>query len=397
MGETQKIQVLICMNKMLNAGTEVACLNLIKSFDFEQYAVTLLLYEKTGDLLAFVPEQVRIQEIEFDNARICRELHDGFFENRPMRFLTAKIIDLWIRLWDKLVPGINHRYKYLLKHVIYLSQKYDYILDFQGYGFFMSAFVASLSAPKKKLTWVHDENVEWADYIKGYLDCYDYYCAVSKACARSIIQKRPQYRDKTYVFYNLMDANLILKRAKEDPDIAIDGKSPCLVTVGRLEDQKGYPHAIQAAAILKEKDFNFQWYFIGTGSRREILEQMTREFGVEDYVHLLGAKSNPYPYIKNCTLYVQPSKHEGYGIAIAEARLLGKCLVATALDCIKEQIRDGENGYLVEYDAEKLAEKIQMLLVHPELRGNVEQRLREENTTTQWDKPTWFKYSSETN
>lgn len=387
-----KKTVLVCMKNMQKAGTEVACLNLLKSIDLKKFDVTLLLFEKTGELLSQIPAGIKVEEIRFNHERLCREIHNGFYENRPIHGLDAVIADYYIRILDKFNPDHNHRYDFMLNHLKWQKTDYDYILDFQGYGYFMTAFVSRYGFTGKKVTWIHDENVDWSGYVRSYLDGFDYFCGVSKACIKSFKDRWGKFSEKLCVFYNILDTKDIIERAREA--ISEEGFSdsvPVFVTIGRLEDQKGYPNAIDAARQLKDAGIFFKWYCIGRGSKEAELKQYAIDRGVCQEIEFIGPKSNPYPYIKNCTVYVQPSEHEGYGIAIAEARVLKKCIVATDLECVKEQISDGENGYLIPYDADALAEKLKELLDHPEQRAKVEQKL-EQDLALIGDKPVYFRY-----
>jgi glycosyltransferase involved in cell wall biosynthesis len=104
----------------------------------------------------------------------------------------------------------------------------------------------------------------------------------------------------------------------------------------------------------------------------------------EDFV-LLGAKLNPYPYLKNCTIYVQTSKFEGFGTTVVEARMLNKPIVTTNFDVVCEQIKDGKNGLIVEMNADAVCEGILKLVedeglvksmvecLKKEKKGNVEE------------------------
>ncbi len=77
---------------------------------------------------------------------------------------------------------------------------------------------------------------------------------------------------------------------------------------------------------------------------------------------LLGEKSNAYPYINNCDIYVQPSNFEGKSIAIDEAKAFAKPIVATKFSTVFDQLSDGETALLAEIEASDVAEKITQLI-----------------------------------
>ena len=80
---------------------------------------------------------------------------------------------------------------------------------------------------------------------------------------------------------------------------------------------------------------------------------------------------NPYPYIKNCTLYVQTSRHEGYGLSIAEARILNKPVVTTEFDAVWNQMVHGNNGLVVRQDPIAVADAIERLLTDKQLYDHI--------------------------
>ena len=88
-----------------------------------------------------------------------------------------------------------------------------------------------------------------------------------------------------------------------------------------------------------------------------------------------GFQKNPYVYIKGCDLYVQTSRQEGFGITIAEAMILNKVIVSTSFPSIYEQITNGENGFIVDYNPVKISNIIFKILSNDELRSKVNNNL----------------------
>lgn len=139
-----------------------------------------------------------------------------------------------------------------------------------------------------------------------------------------------------------------------------------LVTVGRLVPQKGYDIAAKAAWLLKERGVKFHWYVVGGGDSAPI-EKEIAAYGIHDCFTLLGAKANPYPYMNAADIYVQTSKFEGYCLTLAEARMLNIPCVTTNFDVVYAQMVNGENGLVVEMNAEAVADGIIRLATDQEL------------------------------
>ena len=93
--------------------------------------------------------------------------------------------------------------------------------------------------------------------------------------------------------------------------------------------------------------FEFRWYVVGEGEKRESLQRQIEEAGIGDRVVLLGQKLNPYPFFRQCDIYVQPSRWEAFCLTVAEAKVFCKPMVVTDFVGAREQIQDGETGLIV--------------------------------------------------
>ena len=99
---------------------------------------------------------------------------------------------------------------------------------------------------------------------------------------------------------------------------------------------------------------------------RESLEEQIKEAGLETDFILLGVKSNPFPYCKDCDFYVHATGFEGKSIAIQEAQTLGKPILATDCSGNREQINDGVDGLLCPLTPEAVSAQIIWMINHPE-------------------------------
>ena len=171
--------------------------------------------------------------------------------------------------------------------------------------------------------------------------------------------------------------------ANEGEGFIDDYKGIRILTIGRLVYQKGYEYAIEAAKYLKDKNIDFIWYVIGEGNLRSELEKMVIEYNLQDNFKFLGTFTNPYPFINECDIYCQPSRFEGFGLAIAEARILNKPIVATNFDIVYDQIRDNENGLISEMDGLNLGKKISSLIADKKIYKDIIEVLKSEKVGTE--------------
>lgn len=155
-------------------------------------------------------------------------------------------------------------------------------------------------------------------------------------------------------------------------DYPMKNDVPLLLTVARLDNgHKGYDIALEAAKILHERGVNFRWYVIGEGEFRNEMECFIIKNGLQDIFILLGAIPNPYPYIKECTMYVQTSRHEGFGLSIAEARILNRPVITTEFDAVYNQMIQGKNGIVVKVSPAEVANAVEYMLNNKKLKESI--------------------------
>ena len=113
---------------------------------------------------------------------------------------------------------------------------------------------------------------------------------------------------------------------------------------------------------MKQKGIDFRWYWLGDGSQRPQLKRMIAEAGIADVFILLGAKTNPYPYIKDADIYVQPSRIEGKSVALDEVKALARPIVVTCFESVYDQFTDNKNALISEMNAQSVANNIMKLI-----------------------------------
>ena len=136
--------------------------------------------------------------------------------------------------------------------------------------------------------------------------------------------------------------------ASLEAGFAYDFKGFRLLTIGRLCDQKGWDIAIDACYALKQEGYDIRWYWVGWGAQDMERARMQIEArGVSNDFKLLGLRTNPFPFLKACDIYVQPSRFEGYCLTVAEARAFNRPIVCTDFAGASEQVKNGCTGIIV--------------------------------------------------
>ena len=257
-----------------------------------------------------------------------------------------------------------------------LALQNEVIIDFNhAFGSFMTHI------PAKKMVFYHysltinqqNDPREMAKLQKRAA-CYDYLVTISKAMFDEAFLFFPQQKDKLRMIYNSINTQHLLNAAHQKVDDRRIGK-PFILSITRLEEkQKDVTTLIKAYALLrKNHGHTEELYIIGKGNSLAQLQQTARECHVADHVFFLGFMSNPLPWTKQCSLFVQSSHFEGLPTTMIEALLLDKMIVAT--DCPtgpKEILNHGRAGLLVpENDAEMLAKTMHEALTNTTLQQQI--------------------------
>lgn len=150
-----------------------------------------------------------------------------------------------------------------------------------------------------------------------------------------------------------------------------------LLSIGRYCAAKNYDNVPDITSRMATHDISdLRWYIIGYGGDEALIRQRIKEAGMEEHVILLGKKENPYPYIKACDIYVQPSRYEGKSVTVREAQILCKPVVVTAYPTAPSQIQDGVDGVIVPLDNEGCARGLADFIRNKALQDKIVENLR---------------------
>ncbi|MGL5749963.1 MAG: glycosyltransferase [Paraclostridium sp.] len=376
-----KKKILFMVINMNVGGTEKALLTMLSTIDKEKYDVTVLMLEKYGDFLEEIPDWVSIKYLDG-----YKEIKNSINNPIPVTILKS-LVRLDIPKFFNMLK-IYYQYKlnkdtyfiteYLLKDYPMLDEEYDLAVAYAGPMELISYFVINKIKAKKKIQWVHFD-VSKIDFNQKFVEKiynqFDKIFTVSKQGKDKLIERIPSIKDKTDVFYNIVSSEIITRLAYEGDSFDDDFKGVRILTVGRLTHIKGQHMTIPVLARLRKEGYNVRWYCIGEGMGRQRCEELIKEYKVEDDYILLGSNSNPYPFMKDCDIYVQSSKHEGYCITLAEARCFNNPIVTTNFTGASEQITSYEDGLIAEINEVDVYEKLKELLCEDELRNKIKSNI----------------------
>lgn len=378
-----KKRILFVINTLGHAGAEVAMLELLKAFDPDKYDISLFVLMGQGELISRVPSHVNLLNKKYIDASVLssrgkRHMFKTVIKAALNRGTIIRRLPYLMRNLTIMVKKKNILIEKLLWRIIAdgaprFKQSFDLAIAYLEGG--SAYYTASYVKAKKKAAFVH------VDYSKaGYsreLDLYSYMYydkmfMVSNEVLESFINVYPEYRFKTAVFHNLLDLEKIRDWSNKPGGFSDSFDGIRLLTVGRLTWQKAYEVAIDAMYLLKQEYENVKWYVLGEGSQREFLEKRIEKNKLEDDFILLGAVENPYPYYVQADIYVHATRFEGKSIAIQEAQALGCAIIASDCSGNREQIDNGKDGILCQFDARAIKDAILELIVDEEKRKCLE-------------------------
>lgn len=369
-------KVLFVIPTMRMGGAEQSLVSLLNLIDKEKYEIDLLLFEKRGELLENISEKVNILETDIVTTALLLEFRYYFKKLlREKKFFVA-LVRVIILVISK-IQGILHK-NFILswnisKWMIKSQEKqYDIAIGYlEGVSDF---YVIDKVIAKRKIGWIHND---FSKQKRNYSAEYKYYkqfekiVIISEICKKHFIEYYPELETKTMIVENLSNYEWIYQKSLETIPDKIEDDAFYIVSVGRLEEAKGFDLAISAAAVLKSRGKNFMWHILGEGSCHNKLQNIIDSSNVNDVISLKGMKKNPYKYMRRADIVVQSSRYEGKSIVLDEAKFLRKSIIVTNYPSATDQIEHKKNGLIVEMNAKSIADGIELLMDNSQLRNEI--------------------------
>ncbi|WP_302487235.1 glycosyltransferase [uncultured Megamonas sp.] len=224
--------------------------------------------------------------------------------------------------------------------------KFDYVVSFG-----MTANIINLLINKKGKTIITEHNVKSIEnsigkglnkliynYVYNFLikllyNKADKIVTVSKYMGIDLIKNYGIKENKINTIYNGVDEKKIetLKLEPLSDEERKIFKNPVIINVGATSKQKGQWHLIKIMTELRKSIPNIQLVILGQGAYYNKLSNLVQSLDLQDSIHLMGVKSNPYKYMYNADLFVLTSLYEGFPNVLVEAMTVG--LPVISVDC----------------------------------------------------------------
>lgn len=362
-----KKRIFISMHYLELGGAEISLIGLLQALDYSKYEVDLFIHRHQGELMQFIPKEVNllpeIPAYACIESPITETLRKGQFDVawgrlkakwRAKKYISKAPLKPQHSIFQYIAQEVGPYLPSLDKY-----GEYDLAISFlQPHNYVLSKVKA-----KKKACWIH------TDYTKVEFDAeaelpvwsaYDHIVSISPDVTKSFLQLFPALKVKIVEIENILSSDFVRRRAEGK---IVSSEMPKrkgginILSVGRFTDAKNYDNVPDICRRIREKGPDVRWYIIGFGDDA-LIRQKIQEAGMEDYVIILGKRTNPYPYIRACDIYAQPSRYEGKSVTVHEAQILCKPVVVTEYPTAKSQIRHGIDGVIVPLDNEGCASGI---------------------------------------
>jgi len=368
---SNKKKVIIVNHAMHLGGVETSLIGLLQSFDYTQYDVDLFLYLHDGEFMEFIPKEVNLLPQKKSYASLLLPFSKNTFLIKVSKLFAKAYVLIYKKTKINTEQSILYLYLVNLHRFAHTvlpninNKTYDLGISFLSPHFTVKQKIKA----KKKIAWIH------TDYSKFFLDktaeykmwqSFDYIASIGKDSSYAFGQVFPALHNKVMLIENILPKEFVLQRS-EAFDVNFDKGFVNLCSVGRFTYPKNFESIPEMARYLLEHQVNVKWYIIGYGGDEELIKSKIKAFGVEEQVIILGKQPNPYPFVKACDIYVQPSRYEGKSVTVREAQILAKPVVIANFSSAKSQLEHGVCGVIFPIETQEFASRLHNFIQDKEL------------------------------
>lgn len=377
-----KKKILIASYDLEIGGVERSLISMLNNFDYKRYDVDLLLYNHSGEFMPLIPKDVKLlpENSKYKSIRlgIGTLIKSGEY-NLAFQRLRAKYGYEYRR--DKSLDDtyqMQLMWKYCNPYFLMVEEEYDVAISY----LWPHDFVVEKVKAKKKIAWIHtdysnispDRDIDLKIWGK-----FDSIVGVSEKCVETFLKLYPSLKEKCGVVENITSPEFIRKMSEEQVSEKFEKDKFNILTVARFSHAKGIDQGVEAIRLLRDRGINnIKWYIVGYGGDENKIRELITRYSLENMIEILGKRDNPYPYMKMCDLYMQPSRYEGKAVTVVEAQILAKPILITNYPTAHSQVVGEVDGEICELSIEGIANGIEKFYRDRELleryRSNCEDR-----------------------
>ena len=381
-------KIFIMAHSMEIGGAERALLGILENIDTKNYEVDLFLLRHKGELMKYIPKNINLlpESKEYSSLGVPiidvlrkKQLKLAYARYVGKKEAAKRIKDLNISGDNDIVNEYSHKYTVGVLPAIN-DKEYDLAISFMSPHYFVSEKVQA----RKKVAWIHTDYATFQVDIESETNMwnqYDYIISISEDVTKSFLKVFPTLKTKVFLIENIIPVEYMEMLGNEfsvETEMLPDGTFKIL-TIGRFTPQKKMDEIPIICKGIRALGINIKWYIIGFGGDEALIRDKIEENEMQDYVIILGKKENPYPYIKACDIYAQPSRFEGKSIAVREAQIFAKPVVITNYSTAKSQLVDGVDGVIVPMDIQGTIDGIAKLIGDRELQKKLSDNTKQKD------------------
>lgn len=374
-----KPHILINMHYLEIGGAETALIGLLNALDPEQVDVDFFLHDHRGEMMQFIPKWVNVLPAVPEYTVLERPIKElvkrGFWRIAAARLWAKRVSRKAYRRSGSELPNASV-FHYMAKYTTPLLPRINPNVTYDLAISFLTPHQITLQKiqARKRIAWIH------TDYTKIWVDVddelpvwskYNYIASISPDVTKIFLQTFPSFAhsNKIVEIENILSPTFVRQRAdikNVEREMSKYGGEVKLLSVGRFSEAKNYDNVPDICRRMVKEGVDVKWFIIGYGDE-QLIRRKIEEAGMQEHVIILGKRSNPYPYIKACDIYVQPSRYEGKSVTVREAQMLCKPVVVTNYPTASSQIKNGVDGVIVPMDNEGCAKGLAKVIMNKAL------------------------------
>ncbi|KQS95239.1 glycosyltransferase [Chryseobacterium sp. Leaf394] len=331
----KKKKILIRIGSLRHGGAEKVLVTFLKNLPQDKYEIDLLLNLYSGKYLKDVPEWINI-----------------IYLNKGEMITTNRVQDIPKKAFRVVYQNLLNQFPGLLYNGKLKGRKYD--IEFAAIHGMRDEILNSPLRASKKIVWIHND----LSKVKGYSEVeirkffgFDRIMVISEKIEQLFkdLAQNETEKNKIVKIYNPLDTEEILTKAEKNViNYKFDVKVPTFISVGTVFPQKGFDRLLKVHKKLLDEGFQHKILIVGDGYDFENIKRLKTELNVDETATLYGFTDNPYPYFKKADFYILSSRYEGFPTVLFEAITLKKKIIATDVSGVREMLKDGQLGLIVE-------------------------------------------------
>ena len=397
-----KPRIFIAIHYLHLGGAETSLIGLLQALDPQKVDVDLFVYSHEGEMMQLIPSYVNLLPEDSAWSMFEKPLKEVLKKGYWRMFLAR----MWARF--RMMQYVKRQNPMDGSAIMgYLGEEVSKVLPgLHHYGVYDLAisfltphnFVLNHVTAKKKICWIHTDYTRIdvnAELELPVWSAYDHIVSISEDVTKTFLQVFPSLKDKIVEIENILSPDYVRSRANESQTLltsqhpnllsspsavpstsrplndSISARPLVLLTIGRFSEAKKLEEIPAICRGIVEAGINVRWYIIGYGGSDDYIHKEIEAEGMQERVFLLGKKENPYPYIKACDWYVQPSRYEGKSVVVREAQMLCKPVIVTNYPTAPSQIQQGVDGVIVPMDIPGCVENMVEILKDEMLKNSI--------------------------